>query len=56
LNSDAVWCSASGAQLYVGAHVAYVAFYAAGIFLVRSLVWNVATLGIVLILLALILE
>jgi uncharacterized MAPEG superfamily protein len=50
------WMTEWGAQLYFGARVAYVAFYAAGIFLVRSLVWNVATLGIVLILLALIWE
>lgn len=47
------WMTEWGAQLYFGARVAYVAVYAAGIFLVRSLVWNVATLGIVLILLAL---
>ena len=36
------------------ARVAYVAFYAGGLFLLRSLVWNVGTLGIVLILLSLI--
>ena len=50
------WMTEWGAQLYFGARVAYVAFYAAGIFLLRSLVWNVATLGIVLILLSLIWE
>jgi uncharacterized MAPEG superfamily protein len=50
------WMTEIGAQLYFGARTAYVVFYAAGIFLVRSLVWNVATLGIVLILLALIWE
>jgi uncharacterized MAPEG superfamily protein len=50
------WMTEWGAQLYFWARVAYVAFYSAGIFLVRSLAWNVATLGIVLILLALILE
>jgi uncharacterized MAPEG superfamily protein len=50
------WMTELGAQLYFGARVAYVAFYAAGIFLVRSLVWNVATLGIVLLLLPLIWE
>jgi len=48
------WMTEWGAQLYFGARVVYVALYAAGIFLVRSLVWNVATLGIILILLALI--
>jgi uncharacterized MAPEG superfamily protein len=50
------WMTEWGAQLYFWARVAYVTLYAAGIFLVRSLVWNAATLGIVLILLALILE
>ena len=48
------WMTEWGAQLYFWARVAYVACYAAGIFLVRSLVWNVATLGIILILLPLI--
>jgi len=43
-----------GAQLYFWARVVYLALYAAGIFLLRSLVWNVATLGIVLILLSLV--
>jgi uncharacterized MAPEG superfamily protein len=50
------WMTEWGAQLYFGARVAYVGCYAAGVFLVRSLVWNVATFGILLILLALILE
>jgi uncharacterized MAPEG superfamily protein len=48
------WMTEWGAQLYFGARLVYLALYAAGVFLVRSLVWNVATLGIVLILLALI--
>ena len=48
------WMTQWGALLYVGARAAYVVLYAAGIFLVRSLVWNVATLGIVLLLLALV--
>ena len=42
-----------GAALYVGARVAYLPLYAFGVFLVRSLVWNVATAGIVLLLVAL---
>jgi uncharacterized MAPEG superfamily protein len=50
------WMTEWGAQLYFWARVVYVGLYAAGVFLVRSLVWNVATLGIILILLALILE
>ena len=44
-----------GAVLYFAARVAYVPLYASGVFLVRSLVWNVATLGIMLILLSLVL-
>ena len=48
------WMTEWGVQLYFWARVAYVALYAAGIFLVRSLIWNVAALGIVLVLLSLI--
>lgn len=48
------WMTEWGAHFYFWARVAYVAFYAAGVFLVRSLVWNIATLGIVLILLSLV--
>jgi uncharacterized MAPEG superfamily protein len=48
------WMTEWGVQLYFWARVAYVAFYAAGVFLVRSLVWNVATLGIILVLVSLI--
>lgn len=42
-----------GARLYLWARVVYVPLYAAGIPLVRSLVWNVATVGIVLVVVAL---
>ena len=42
-----------GARLYFWARVAYVPLYAAGVPLVRSLVWNVATIGIVLVVVAL---
>lgn len=35
-----------GARLYFWARVVYVPLYAAGIPLIRSLVWNVATVGI----------
>jgi uncharacterized MAPEG superfamily protein len=45
-----------GVQLYFGARVAYLALYAAGVFLLRSLVWNVATLGIAMVLLSLVLN
>jgi uncharacterized MAPEG superfamily protein len=48
------WMTEWGAHLYFGARLIYVALYAAGVFLARSLVWNAATLGIVLILFALI--
>jgi uncharacterized MAPEG superfamily protein len=37
-----------GAQLSFWARVAYVPLYAAGVPVVRSLVWNVATIGILL--------
>ena len=40
------WMTEWGVQLYFGARVAYLAVYAAGVSLLRSLVWNVATLGI----------
>ena len=42
-----------GVQLYFGGRVIYLALYSAGVFLLRSLVWNIATLGIALILLSL---
>ena len=45
-----------GARLYFWARVAYVPLYAAGVPLVRSLVWNVATIGIVLVVVALLLR
>jgi uncharacterized MAPEG superfamily protein len=46
------WMTEWGVQLYFWARVSYVALYAAGVFLLRSLVWNVAALGISLILLS----
>jgi uncharacterized MAPEG superfamily protein len=48
------WMTEWGVQLYFWARVAYLALYAAGVFLLRSLVWNVAALGIVLVLLSLV--
>ena len=50
------WMTEWGVQLYFGARVAYLALYAAGVFLLRSLVWNVATLGIAMVLLSLVLN
>ena len=47
------WMTEWGAQLYLAARIAYVVLYALGVPLIRSLVWNLATLGIGLILLAL---
>lgn len=42
-----------GARLYFWGRVAYVPLYAARIPLIRSLAWNVATIGIVLVVAAL---
>ena len=42
-----------GAQLYFWARLVYVLLYAAGVPVIRSLVWNVATLGILLLVAAL---
>lgn len=42
-----------GAGLYFGARVLYLPLYAFGVPLVRSLVWNIATFGIVLLVVAL---
>jgi uncharacterized MAPEG superfamily protein len=39
-----------GAWLYLGGRVAYLPLYAFGVYLVRSLAWNVATAGILLLL------
>jgi len=47
------WMTEWGVQLYFWGRIAYLALYATGVFLLRSLVWNVATLGIILVLLAL---
>ena len=44
-----------GARLYFWGRVAYVLIYAAGVPLIRSLVWNVATIGIALVVAALLL-
>jgi uncharacterized MAPEG superfamily protein len=47
------WMTEWGVQLYFGARVTYLALYAAGVFLL-PLVWNVATLGIAMVLLSLV--
>ena len=48
------WMTVWGAQLYFWARVLYVPLYTFGVYLVRSLAWNVATFGIILILLSLV--
>ena len=48
------WMTEWGVQLYFLGRVTYLALYATGVFLLRSLVWNIATLGIVLVLLSLV--
>ena len=48
--------TAWGARLYFWGRLAYVLLYAAGVPLIRSLVWNVATIGIALIVGALLLS
>lgn len=45
-----------GAHLYVWARLVYLPLYAFGVPLVRSMAWNVAALGIVLVLLALVVQ
>ena len=47
------WLTITGAQLYFWARLVYVPLYATGIPIVRTLAFLVATVGIVLILLAL---
>jgi len=49
------WMTVWGTQLYFWARVVYVPLYVLGVPLLRSLVWNVATFGIILILLSLVL-
>src|SRR5215813_7943900 len=53
-NSHSAW-STWGVSFYLFGRLAYLPLYAFGVFLVRSLAWNVATLGIGLICIALIL-
>jgi len=47
------WLTEGGVQLYFWARIVYVALYALGVPLVRSLIWNLATCGIIMVLLAL---
>jgi uncharacterized MAPEG superfamily protein len=43
-----------GVQLYFWGRAAHLALYAAGVFLLRSVAWNVAASGILLVLLSLV--
>jgi uncharacterized MAPEG superfamily protein len=47
------WMTIWGAQLYFWGRLVYVPLYAMGATLVRSVAWNVATIGIIFVLLAL---
>jgi uncharacterized MAPEG superfamily protein len=47
------WMALWGSQIYFYARVLYLPIYAAGLPVVRTLIWTVAVLGIVLVLLAL---
>ena len=46
------WLTEWGAQLFFWGRLVYVGLYVSGVWLIRSLVWNVATAGIIMILLA----
>jgi uncharacterized MAPEG superfamily protein len=48
------WMAVWGSQIYFYARVLYLPIYAAGMPVVRTAVWSLATLGIVMVLLALI--
>ncbi len=48
------WLAVWGAQIYFYARVLYLPIYAAGIPVIRTVVWGVASLGIVMVLLDLI--
>jgi uncharacterized MAPEG superfamily protein len=47
------WMTVWGAQLYFWGRLAYVPLYAIGVPLIRSIAWNVATIGIIFVLLGL---
>ena len=48
------WMTEWGVQLYFWGRVAFLILYAAGVFLLRSLAFSVAAIGIILVLLALV--
>ena len=53
MGAHSAW-STWGIYLYLAGRLAYLPLYASGVFLVRSLAWNVAALGIALLFVALI--
>ena len=48
------WMTVWGARLYFWGRLAYVPLYATGVPLVRSMAWNVATIGIIFVLVGLV--
>jgi uncharacterized MAPEG superfamily protein len=48
------WMTVWGAQIYFWGRLAYVPLYTFGVPLVRSMAWNVATIGIIFVLLGLV--
>ena len=48
------WMTSWGAQLYFWGRVAYLPLYSIGVPLVRSIAWNVASVGIILVLLGMV--
>jgi uncharacterized MAPEG superfamily protein len=48
------WLAVLGSQIYFYARVLYLPIYAAGVPVVRTMVWSVAALGIVMVLFALV--
>ena len=47
------WMTVWGAQFYFWGRLAYLPLYAFGVPLIRSMAWNVATIGIILVLIGL---
>jgi uncharacterized MAPEG superfamily protein len=52
IGTSSTW-SKWGVILYIGGRIAYLPLYAFGVFMIRSMAWNVATAGIIAIYIAL---
>ena len=50
VTNQSTWISALGAQMYFFARIVYVPLYAAGIPMIRSLVWLVSLVGLLMVL------